>query len=169
MTVDSEYDVTSEFELANEQYAAGYDKADLPMPPGRKVFVLTCMDARLDPAKFLGLEEGDAHVYRNAGGRAADALRSLIVSQQALGTRRIVVIHHTDCGMLLIKEDEFRDAVKKNTGEDVSHISFLPIKDVEESVRTDIDLLRKNPAVLDVPITGYIYDVKTGKIHQVDY
>lgn len=118
MTVDSE------FEVANEQYAAGFDKGDLPMPPGRcvfsslhlsqniqweldlnmltegkkktcrKVFVLTCMDARLDPAKFLGLKEGDAHVYRNAGGRAAEALRSVIISQQALGTRRIVVIHH---------------------------------------------------------------------------
>ncbi|KAL7813693.1 carbonic anhydrase [Trichoderma aethiopicum] len=160
--------VASEFEVANQQYAAGFDKADLPMPPGRKVFVLTCMDARLDPAKFLGLEEGHAHVYRNAGGRAAEALRSLIISQQALGTREVVVIHHTDCGMLIIKEEEFREAVKKNTGEDVSHIPFLTIKDLQESVRTDVELLRKNSAILDVPITGYIYDVKTGRINKVD-
>ncbi|KAM0513750.1 hypothetical protein ACHAPE_007576 [Trichoderma viride] len=159
--------VASEFEVANKQYVAGFDKADLPMPPGRKVFVLTCMDARLDPAKFLGLEEGHAHVYRNAGGRASEALRSLIVSQQALGTREVVVIHHTDCGMLLIKEDEFRDAVKKNTGEDVSHVSFLPIKDLQESVKTDVEILKKHPAVLDVPISGYIFDVKTGKINKV--
>ncbi|KAL7941320.1 carbonic anhydrase [Trichoderma barbatum] len=157
-----------EFEVANQQYVAGFDKADLPMPPGRKVFVLTCMDARLDPAKFLGLEEGHAHVFRNAGGRAADALRSLIISQQALGTQEVVVIHHTDCGMLLIKEDEFRATVKKNTGEDVHHISFLPIKDVQESVKTDVEFLRKNPAINDVPISGYIYDVKTGKINKVD-
>ncbi|PTB63318.1 carbonic anhydrase [Trichoderma citrinoviride] len=160
--------VASEFELANQQYAATFDKGHLPMPPGRKVFVLTCMDARLDPAKFLGLEEGHAHVCRNAGGRAAEALRSVIISQQALGTREIVVIHHTDCGMLIIKEDEFREAVKKNTGEDVSHVAFLTIKDLQESVKTDVELLRKHPAVLDVPITGYIYDVKTGKINKVD-
>src|SRR5579872_3386113 len=85
---------------ANARYAAAFTKGDLPTPPGRKVAVLTCMDARLDPAKFLGLEEGDAHVIRNAGGRAsADALRSLIISQQLLGTQEVVVIHHTECGM----------------------------------------------------------------------
>ncbi|OTA01212.1 carbonic anhydrase [Trichoderma parareesei] len=162
--------VASEFEVANQQYAAGFDKADLPMPPGRKVFVLTCMDARLDPAKFLGLEEGHAHVYRNAGGRAAEALRSLIISQQALVRTQLELTakQQTDCGMLIIKEEEFRDTVKKNTGEDVSHIPFLTIKDLQESVRTDVELLRKNPAVLDVPISGYIYDVKTGKINKVD-
>lgn len=164
----SKMTVASEFEVANQQYVATFDKADLPMPPGRKVFVLTCMDARLDPAKFLGLEEGHAHVYRNAGGRAAEALRSLIISQQALGTEEVVVIHHTDCGMLIINEEEFRNTVKKNTGEDVSHVSFLTIKDLQESVKTDVELLRKNAAVKDVPISGYIFDVKTGKINKVD-
>ncbi|KAJ4856662.1 carbonic anhydrase domain-containing protein [Trichoderma breve] len=160
--------VASEFEVANQQYVATFDKADLPMPPGRKVFVLTCMDARLDPAKFLGLEEGHAHVYRNAGGRAAEALRSLIISQQALGTEEVVVIHHTDCGMLLIHEEEFRNTVKKNTGEDVSHVAFLTIQDLQKSVKTDVELLRKNAAIKNVPISGYIFDVKTGKINKVD-
>ncbi|KKP06884.1 carbonic anhydrase [Trichoderma harzianum] len=160
--------VASEFEVANQQYVATFDKADLPMPPSRKVFVLTCMDARLDPAKVLGLEEGHAHVYRNAGGRAAEALRSLIISQQALGTEEVVVIHHTDCGMLLIHEEEFRNTVKKNTGEDVSHVAFLTIKDLQESVKTDVELLRKNAAIKNVPISGYIFDVKTGKINKVD-
>src|SRR5947209_16192652 len=92
--------VIDEVTAANESYASGFAKGNLPMPPARKVAVVTCMDARLDPARFLGLEEGDAHVIRNAGGRAADAIRSLVISQQLLGTREIVVIHHTDCGML---------------------------------------------------------------------
>ena len=85
---------------ANEEYAEGFTKGDLPMPPGRKFAVVACMDARLDPAKALGLEEGDAHVIRNAGGRAADALRSLVISQRLLGTQEVLVVHHTDCGML---------------------------------------------------------------------
>ena len=92
--------VAEQFLEANAGYAATFNKGHLPMPPGRQVAVLACMDARLDPARALGLEEGDAHVIRNAGGRAADALRSLIISQQLLGTREVVVIHHTDCGML---------------------------------------------------------------------
>src|SRR2546422_2468071 len=92
--------VIQEFTGANERYAATFQKGNLPLPPARKVAVLACMDARLDPARVLGLEEGDAHVIRNAGGRAADALRSLIISEQLLGTNTIVIIHHTDCGML---------------------------------------------------------------------
>src|SRR5438132_10550878 len=101
--------VLPELLKANERYAAGFTKGDLPMPPGRHVAVLACMDARLDPAKALGLQEGDAHVIRNAGGRASDdALRSLAISQQLLGTREIVVIHHTDCGMLTFSNDDLR-------------------------------------------------------------
>jgi carbonic anhydrase len=91
--------VVDEVRAANEEYATGFSKGDLPMPPGRKFAVITCMDARLDPAKALGLEEGDAHVMRNTGGRAADALRSRVISQRLLGTEEILVVHHTDCGM----------------------------------------------------------------------
>ncbi|KAM0417193.1 hypothetical protein ACHAPT_012830 [Fusarium lateritium] len=177
--------VADEFEVANKEYAAAYTKAGLPMPPGRKVFVLTCMDARLDPAKFLGLEEGDAHVFRNAGGRAVEALRSLIISQQLLGTREIVVIHHvrptsrsklgvklmeqkTDCGMLTFHDEELRAKVKRDLGQDASHISFLPIKDLQESIKSDVQFLKKNDLLMGVPISGYLYDVKTGKINKVD-
>src|ERR1700738_2368299 len=97
--------VIQEFLTANQAYAAQFNKGDLPLPPGRKVAVLACMDARLDPARILGLEEGDAHVIRNAGGRAADALRSLIISEQLLGTNTIVILHHTDCGMLTFTDE----------------------------------------------------------------
>ncbi|KAJ3457800.1 hypothetical protein MRS44_014941 [Fusarium solani] len=160
--------VAAEFEVANQKYEASYTKAGLPMPPGRKVFILTCMDARLDPAKFLGLEEGDAHVFRNAGGRAVEALRSLVISQQLLGTREIVVIHHTDCGMLTFHDEELRAKIKRDLGEDASHISFLPIRDLQESVKIDVKFLKQNALILDVPISGYLYDVKTGKINKVD-
>src|SRR5688500_17030199 len=97
-----------EFLAANQQYAATFTKGDLPMPPGRKAAVLVCMDARIDPAKALGLDEGDAHVIRNAGGLATEAIRSLAISQELLGTREIVVIHHTDCGMLTFTNDVIR-------------------------------------------------------------
>src|SRR5262245_63444806 len=98
--------VVNEFLQANKGYAAHFQKGDLPMPPGRKVAVLACMDARLDPARILGLEEGDAHVIRNAGGRAADAVRSLVISEQLLGTNTIVILHHTDCGMLTFTNEQ---------------------------------------------------------------
>src|SRR6266852_7935421 len=106
--------VLPELLAANERYAASFSKGDLPMPPGRHVAVLACMDARLDPAKMLGLEEGDAHVIRNAGGRASeDALRSLVISEQLLGTNTVVVIHHTDCGMLTFSNEDLRNKLKQ--------------------------------------------------------
>src|ERR1700732_1703016 len=98
--------VTDELLTNNESYAAGFGKGDLAIPPAKQVAIVACMDARLDPARALGLEEGDAHVIRNAGGRAADAIRSLIISQQLLGTREIVIVHHTDCGMLTFNDGQ---------------------------------------------------------------
>src|SRR5215216_1165382 len=113
--------VAQEFIAANEQYAAGFHKGDLPLPPARKTAVLVCMDARIDPAKALGLQEGDAHVIRNAGGRASDdAIRSLIISNELLGTREFVVIHHTDCGMLTFTNEQLRNKLQQELGADAS-------------------------------------------------
>ena len=157
----------TQFEADNKKYIAHFDKGSLALPPKRKVAVVVCMDARIDPAKSLGLQEGDAHVIRNAGGRASDALRSIIISQRLLGTREIVIVHHTDCGMLTFSDLHLRDQLKKETGNAADHISFLPFENLEESVRDDMKFFQKSELVLDVPITGYIYDVKTGEIHSV--
>ncbi|CAG9941705.1 unnamed protein product [Clonostachys rosea f. rosea IK726] len=159
--------VIPEFEAANQKYAASFAKGDLPLPPGRKVAIVACMDARLDPARVLGLEEGDAHVIRNAGGRTVDGLRSLVISQQLLGTREIVIIHHTDCGMLTFTDTEIKSKIRNELSENADHIAFLPFHDLRQSVLDDIEIIKKSPLVLDVPITGYIYDVKTGKLEKV--
>src|SRR5438105_14548306 len=120
-----------EFQQANEAYASNFQKGDLPMPPARHVAVLTCMDARLHPARFLGLELGDAHVIRNAGGRASDdAIRSLVISEQLLGTNTVVVIHHTVCGMLTFSNEDLRTKLKQQLNADAEHIDFLPFKDL---------------------------------------
>jgi len=159
--------VAQEFETSNKEYVSSFKKGDLALPPARKVTVVTCMDARIDPAKSLGLSEGDAHVIRNAGGRASEALRSVIISQQLLGTREIVLFHHTDCGMLTFSDSDIRSKIRKDLDEDVDHISFLPFGDLKQSVVDDVQLLKKSPLVLDVPISGYVYDVKTGGIEKV--
>ena len=157
--------VIQEFEQANENYAAQFSKGDLPMPPGRKVAVVTCMDARLDPARFLGLEEGDAHVIRNAGGRAADAIRSLVISEQLLGTNTVVVIYHTDCGMLTFSNDDLRTKVKQDLHASADHIDFLPFGDLEQSVRDDVALIKNSPLIPDtITVSGYIYDVGSGRL-----
>ena len=158
---------------ANESYAAAFTKGDLPMPPGRKVAILVCMDARIDPARALGLEEGDAHVIRNAGGLAAEAIRSLAISQELLGTREIVVIHHTDCGMLTFTDDVIRERLATSLGEEAGTLAagmdFLPFPDVEESVRKDLAALKSSPLIRpDTPITGFVYDVATGRLNPVD-
>ncbi|KAF9248042.1 hypothetical protein DTO006G1_224 [Penicillium roqueforti] len=159
--------VAKEFEAANAKYAASFTKGDLQLPPQRKTAVVACMDARLDPARALGLEEGDVHVIRNAGGRATDALRSVIISQQLLGTREIVIVHHTNCGMLTFTDEELKDKIRADLHQNADHIAFLAFKDVEQSVRDDIKILKDSPLVLDVPITGYVYEVETGKIVRV--
>jgi carbonic anhydrase len=157
----------STFLKANERYAASFTKGHLPMPPSRHVAVVACMDARLDPARVLGLEEGDAHVIRNAGGRAADAIRSLVISQQLLGTREIVVVHHTDCGMLTFTDAQLRQKVRDELGA-VTDAAFLSFTDVDQSVRDDVAAIRESRVLLNgIPITGFVYDVKTGRLRQV--
>jgi carbonic anhydrase len=159
--------VADEFLQANQGYASSFSRGDLPMPPGRHVAIVACMDARLDPARALGLEEGDAHVIRNAGGRAADAIRSLIISQQLLGTREIVIVHHTDCGMLTFTDEQLRKQVEQNLGVRTD-IVFNTFTDEAQSVRDDIAIIKASPLLLkDIPVRGFIYDVKTGKIGEV--
>ena len=165
--------VVSEFLAANEQYAGSFSKGHLPMPPARKVAVLVCMDARIDPAKALGLEEGDAHVIRNAGGRAAEALRSLAISQRLLGTREVVVIHHTDCGMLTFTNEGLREQIARELGPAAAAAAnatdFQPFPDVEQSVRDDLGVIRASPLIPDdIPVSGFVYDVTTGRLHPVE-
>jgi carbonic anhydrase len=155
------------FVKANESYASSFTKGQLPMPPSRRVAVVVCMDARLDPARILGLEEGDAHVIRNAGGRAVDALRSLVISQQLLGTREVVVIHHTDCGMLTFTDAQLKQKLREGLGVETS-VDFLPFSDLDRSVREDVEAIRQSQLLLDdVPVSGFVYDVKTGRLRQV--
>lgn len=135
------------------------------MPPARKVAVLTCMDARIVPGRALGLEEGDAHVIRNAGGRAADGLRSLIISEQLLGTTHIVVIHHTDCGMLTFSNQDLRTKLQQELHANADNIDFLPFSNLEQSVRDDVTFLRNSPFIpQSIDISGFVYDVNTGKL-----
>ena len=160
--------VTDQLVEANAGFAASFDKGDLPMPPAKPVAVVTCIDARLHPAAILGFGIGDAHVIRNAGGRADEsALRSLIISQKLLGTREVLVIHHTDCGMLTFTNDDLRDKLKAETGRDVD-IDFMPFSDVEQSVRDDVHTIKGSPFISnDILVTGFVYDVKTGKLVRV--
>ena len=158
-----------DFLAACRSYATAFERGDLPMPPRRQVAVLTCMDARLHPSQFLGLDLGDAHVIRNAGGRASeDAIRSLVISQRLLGTREIVVIHHTDCGMLTFTNEQLAAMIQQELGVEVGDQDFLPFADLEQSVRDDVALLRQSPLIPhDIPISGAIYDVRSGALHEV--
>lgn len=160
--------VTDELVAANKGYAATFDRGHLPMPPSRRIAVVTCMDARILPSRILGIDIGEAHVIRNAGGRSQEALRSLVISQQLLGTREVAVIHHTDCGMLTFTNDQLRKKVKQTLGADAGRIDFLPFSEVEQSVRDDVDFLRTSPLIpADIPIRGFVYDVKTGRLIDV--
>jgi carbonic anhydrase len=154
---------------ANRSYAEGFDKADLPTLPGRRFAVVTCMDARLDPAKFLGLEEGDAHVIRNAGGVVSDdALRSLIISHWLLGTEEALVIAHTGCGMPTFTNDDLHAKLADETGADASGIDFLPFPDLDGSVRESVERVRSSDLLPDsFTATGYVYDCSTGALREV--
>ncbi|KAF3911611.1 hypothetical protein AA313_de0200857 [Arthrobotrys entomopaga] len=149
----------------NANYAANFTKGDLALPPAKKYLVLTCMDARIDPAAALGIELGDAHVIRNAGASAVDGLRSVIISQQLLGTAEILLIKHTGCGMLTFTNEDAHAIVQKHLGEDASGIDFLPFSDLEQAVKDDVEYLKKSKFVPEsVKISGWVYQVETGKV-----
>ena len=152
----------------NAAYVSAFDKADLPRPPARKLAVLACMDARLDPAKVLGLEEGDAHVIRNAGGVVSDdALRSLAISQNLLGTEAIVLIHHTDCGMLTFTDEEFAQKLEDETGERPEWRAHA-FEDLETNVKDSIDKIKTSPFVPKTDnVKGYVYEIETGRLREV--
>ena len=158
------------FMKANQAYVDLHGTAHLPINPKTKVAIVTCMDSRLHVAQALGLALGDAHILRNAGGRVTeDMIRSLVISQQQLGTREIVVLHHTDCGAQTFKNEDFTAYLHQELGVDVSDQDFLPFTDVEESVREDMALLRQSPLIpADVEISGAVYDVDTGRMTVVE-
>jgi carbonic anhydrase len=180
--------ILAEVLAANAEYAASFGAlADLPLPPARGFAILTCMDARLDPAKYAGLSEGDAHVIRNAGGRASDdAIRSLVISHKLLGTREWFVIHHTECGMEYFTDetirkllgqsletakldpDGFHDVGRGPGSAEGQYVDWLTISDREQSVVEDVARIRAHPLVeTTIPIYGYLYDVKTGLLIEI--
>jgi carbonic anhydrase len=153
----------------NEQYAAQFDKGDLALPPARKVAVVACMDARLIPTKVLGLEEGDAHVIRNAGGVVTDdEIRSLAISQRLLGTEEIILIHHTDCGMLTFTDDEFKRSIQDDVGIKPEWAAEA-FGDLDEDVRQSIARIKASPFIPNKDaVRGFVYEVETGKLREVD-
>lgn len=155
---------------ANEEYARTFTLSHLPMPPGRKLAVVACMDARLDIPRILGLKAGEAHIIRNAGGIADEsALRSLIISEHLLGTREFMFIHHTDCGMLTFKDDELAAKLRKQAGAAaVAPGRFYAFSNLEEDVRQQAEKVKSHPWIpKTIPVRGFIYDVKTGKLREV--
>ena len=181
--------ILSEVLNANATYAASFgEKGKLALPPARRFAVLTCMDARLDPSKFAGLAEGDAHVIRNAGGRASDdAIRSLVISYKLLGTQEFFVVHHTDCGMEFFTNDVMRDLLHSSleTAELTSsgfrdvgkgpgsrageYIEWLTIKDQKQAVLDDVARIKSHPLVpKNIPVYGFLYDVRSGKLLEVE-
>ena len=159
------------FLKANQAYVELHGELHLPIKPKTKVAIVTCMDSRLHVAPALGLALGDAHILRNAGGRVTeDMLRSLVISQQQLGTREIVVLHHTDCGAQTFQNKDFQEHLKRELGVDVSNQDFLPFQDIDESVREDMRLLKDSPLIPDdVVISGAVYDVDTGRMIVVEF
>lgn len=181
--------ILTEVLASNRNYASDFgDKGKLALPPARRFAILTCMDARLDPAKYAGLSEGDAHVIRNAGGRASDdAIRSLVISYKLLGTREFFVVHHTDCGMEFFSDhvmrellassletaeltpEGFRDVGSGPGSNEGAYIEWLTIRDQAQAVIDDVERIRNHPLVPgSIPIYGFVYDVKSGKLLEVE-
>ena len=160
--------VTDELLQNAERYADEFDRGDLPLPPAKRVAVLACMDARLDPHRLLGLAEGDAHVIRNAGGVVTDdEIRSLAISQRLLGTQEIILIHHTDCGMLTFGDDEFRRGLQTETGIKPEWAAEA-FDDVDEDVRQSIARIQASPFIpRKDSVRGFVYDVTTGRLREV--
>ncbi len=160
--------VTDELLKNNEAYAQEFDKGELPMPPSRHVAVVACMDARLDVHRILGLSEGDAHVIRNAGGVVTDdAIRSLVISQRLLGTREVLLIHHTDCGMLTFKDDEVKQQIEAEVGIK-PEFAMEAFSDLEQDVRQSIARIKASPFVPNKDsVRGFIYEVDTGRLREV--
>jgi carbonic anhydrase len=163
-------DSTTEYSRAlseNARYAAQFDRSDLPLPPGRKLAVLACMDARLTVEDVLGLRTGDAHIIRNAGGLASDdAIRSLVISQHLLGTEEVIVIEHTGCGMLTFDDEAVAADLAAKTGTEI----VLPLQafpDLEDNLRTQVTRIKEHPWINDVPVHGLIYEVETGRLRAV--
>jgi carbonic anhydrase len=161
--------VTDELVENNKEYAASFAKGDLPLPPAKKVAIVACMDARLVPARLLGLEEGDAHVIRNAGGAITDdEIRSLAISQTLLGTEEIILIHHTDCGMLTFTDDQLKQQLEESTGQRPSWDSEA-FSDLDEDVRASVQRIQDSPFITHKEsIRGFVYEVETGKLREVD-
>jgi carbonic anhydrase len=160
--------VTDELLRNNDAYAATFDKGDLPMPPGKKTAVLACMDARLNVYGALGLSEGDCHVIRNAGGVATDdAIRSLVISQRLLGTEEIILIHHTDCGMLTFTDDDVKRQIQEDVGVKPS-FALEAFPDLDEDVRQSINRIKASPFIPHKDqIRGFVYEVETGRLREV--
>jgi carbonic anhydrase len=151
----------------NEQYASDFDKGALPLPPARKLAVVACMDARIVVSRVLGLEEGDAHVIRNAGGVITDdAIRSLAISQRLLGTEEIVLIHHTDCGMLTFSDDDFRRSIQEDTGVKPAWAAEA-FGDLDEDVRQSLARIEASPFIPHKNVRGFVYEVETGRLREV--
>ena len=155
--------------VGNAEYARTFDRSRLPLPPAKKLAILACMDVRIDVHALTGLREGDTHVIRNAGGIATeDALRSFIISNELLGTKEFLVISQTDCGMLTFKDEDIQDTLAKKYSANAAKISFHAFGDLEENVRTQVERIRTNPFIpKNIPVTGFVYDVKSGKLNRV--
>lgn len=160
---------TDELLQNNTNYAESFDKGDLPIPPGKSVAVVACMDARLNVYGMLGLTEGEAHVIRNAGGVVTDdVIRSLTISQRLLGTQEIVLIHHTDCGMLTFSDDEVKAQIQSDVGVK-PHFSLEAFSDLEEDVRQSIARIQASPFVPNKDnVRGFVYEVETGRLREVE-
>ena len=161
--------VTDELLKSNADYASNFSEGDLPMPPSRNVAIVACMDARLMVGQVFGLKNGEAHVIRNAGGIVnAETLRSLVISTKLLATKEILIVNHTDCGMLTFKDEELQAKVRGEHGGPVDTIPFYTFTDVEENVAWQVRKVRDYPLLDDgIPVRGFVYDVNTGKANEV--